>query len=55
MRYSKDEERWIERKAKEIARKTGWPYPIARSEAMAEFVRIQNRPKASVSRIGMKP
>jgi hypothetical protein len=45
---SPDDKGWIERQAKQIAQKTGWPLPIAKSEAMAEFVRIQQKPRASV-------
>jgi len=37
MYYSPDEKGWIERKAREIRTATGWPLPIATSEAMAEF------------------
>ena len=48
MHYSRDEEGWIERKAREIARETGWPLPIARAEAQAELVRLQQKPKAEV-------
>ena len=52
MYYSPDEKGWIERKAQQIARETGWPLPIATSEAMAEFRRMQDRPKATVTPIG---
>jgi len=48
MQYSRDEGGWLDRKAAEIARETGRPLPIAKSEAMAEFRRLQNRPKAPV-------
>ncbi len=54
MHYSRDEEGWIERKAREIAQRTGWPLPIARAEAMAEFRRIQDRPKAPVIPFGQR-
>ena len=50
MFYSRDEQVWIERKARGIARERGWhwPLPIARLEAQTELVRIQRRPKAEV-------
>ena len=48
MHYSRDEEDWLDRKAAEIARQTGWPLPIARAEAQAELVRIRERSKAKV-------
>ena len=48
MHYSRDEHGWIERKAREIAQRTGWSLPIARAKAMAEFRRIHERPKARV-------
>ena len=50
MFYSRDEQVWIERKARGIARERGWhwPLPIARLEAQIELVRIQRRPKAEV-------
>lgn len=49
MYYSTDDQGWIDRKAKQIALETGCPLPIETSEAMAEFVRIQERPKATVT------
>ena len=52
MHYSRDEDGWIERKAREIAQRTGWPLTIARAEAMAEFRRTQDRPKAQVIPFG---
>ena len=48
MHYSRDEEGWLDRKAREISRETGWPLPIARAEARAELVRIRQHPKANV-------
>ncbi len=46
--HAREEPGCIERKAQEIAQRTGWPRPIARAAAMAEFRRIQDRPKAPV-------
>ena len=40
MHYSPDEQGWIERKAREIARQMGWPLAVARARAMAEFRRL---------------
>ncbi len=46
--YTDSEKAWIERRARKIAKETGWPLPIARSEAMAELVRMRQRPKGAV-------
>ena len=48
MCYSQDDRSWIGRKAREIARETGEPLSVARAEAMVEFVRMQQKPNASV-------
>ena len=42
MFYTPDEKGWIEPKAREIARETAWPLPIARAEAQAEFRRMRD-------------
>ena len=52
MDYSPDEQRWIERKAREIVRETGRSLPVARAEAMIEFRRLKDRPKARVIPFG---
>lgn len=46
MYFSPEDERWINRKAREIARRTGDPLPIAKAEAMREFKWMQRKPKA---------
>jgi hypothetical protein len=46
--FSDSENEWLERRARKIARETGVPLPIARSAAMAELVRLREKPKADV-------
>ncbi len=45
MDYPPDEQGWIERKTWEI-QQAGWPLRAARAEAVNEFRRIKDRPKA---------
>lgn len=48
MIYSDNETFWLNRRAQLIAERTGWPLPIARSEAGAELVRMRQRPACEV-------
>lgn len=48
MLYSESEMAWLDRRAVEVAEPTGWPVPIARSEAAAELVRMRQRPAGRV-------
>jgi predicted NAD/FAD-binding protein len=48
MLYSESERAWLDRRAVEVAERTGWPEPIARSEAAAEMVRMRQRPACKV-------
>jgi hypothetical protein len=52
--YSRDELEWINRKATEYADQSGYPDAMAVSLAMAEFRRLQDRPKARVVSIGSR-
>lgn len=52
MYYLPNDKGWIERKAREIACETGVPLPIATSEAMAEWERMQKKPSAEVVATG---
>lgn len=45
---SDSEKAWLERRAADIARETGEPLPVGRSEAMAQLVRLRALPKADV-------
>ena len=47
MRYDDSEHRWLDRRAAEIARETGWPLPIARSEAAAQLARGRRSGRAA--------
>lgn len=46
--YNDSEKEWLNRRARKIAHETGVPLPIARSAAMAELVRLREKPKADV-------
>ena len=48
MRFSESEEAWIDRRAEKFARELGLTLPIARSEAIAELLRLQRKKKAEV-------
>ena len=47
MRYDDSEHAWLDRRAAEIARETGWPLPIARSEAAAQLTRGRRSGRAA--------
>jgi hypothetical protein len=49
MIYRESESAWLDRRAELIAERTGWPLPIARSEAAAELVRTRARPACKVT------
>ena len=46
--YSPEERGWIERTAREIARRTSWPLAVARAQAVAEFRRAGGASKVAV-------
>jgi hypothetical protein len=52
MLYSESERAWLDRRAVEVAERTGWPEPIARSEAAAEIVRMRQRSACKVVVLG---
>ena len=45
---SESEKKWLDRRAKDIALKTGEALPIARSAAIAQLIRLRAMPKADV-------
>jgi len=55
MFYTPDEHGWITKKSREIAHKTGWPLPVARSEAMAELRRLRRLRRPGAFAIGQRP
>jgi hypothetical protein len=48
MLYSDSEKVWLDWRAEKISERTGWPEPIAWSEAAAELVRMRQRPACKV-------
>lgn len=54
MIYSESETAWLDRRALEVQARTGWPLPIARSEAAAEMVRMRERPTCPVIKLAAR-
>lgn len=48
MLYHESEIRWLDRRAVEIAARTGWPVPIARAEAAGQLARLRLKPACPV-------
>ena len=46
--FSESEWEWIERRADEISLATGDPLPFAKTAAIADLVRLRQRPKAQI-------
>lgn len=51
MLYDESETRWLDRRAVEIAARTGWPVPIARAEAAGQLARLRLKAPCPVARI----
>jgi hypothetical protein len=46
--FSESEWEWIERRADEISLATGDPLPFAKTAAIADLLRLRQRPKAKI-------
>lgn len=54
MLYDDSENRWLDRRAVEIAARTGWPVPIARAEAAGQLARLRLIPACPVVRLARR-